>query len=113
MIYFGSFFAGIINGLFASGAGQILVFIFVFILKKDSHKARATSICLVGIITIITLVRYMQHITVDYKNMIAVAIIGIVCGVIGTKFMKKINSVYLNLASGILVAALSAFNLFG
>lgn len=111
MMYFGSFFAGIINGLFASGAGQILVFILVFILKEDSHKARGTSVFSVGVITIFTLTRYINNINIKVIEIIIVAIIGIIFGYIGSKLMKKIYPVYLNLVSGILVLGFSLYSL--
>ena len=111
MIYFGSFFAGIINGLFASGAGQIFVFVLVFILKKDTHKARATSVLVMGIVTIITLIRYLVNIEVELTKIFIVGIIGLVFGCIGPKIMKKIPAGYLNIVSGLLVFSFALYSL--
>ena len=111
MIYFGSFFAGIINGLFASSAGQILVFLLVFILKEDAHKARGTSIFVLGVITLFTLARYLSDVELKTIDVLIVIAVGGVFGYIGSKVMKRISSLYLNLISGILVLGLSIYSL--
>jgi len=111
MIYFGSFFAGIINGLFASGAGQILVFVLVFILKNDTHKSRATSVFAIGIVTIITLIRYLFDVHVELTKIILVCVIGFVFGSIGSKIMTKIPEGYLNVLSGLLVVGFALYSL--
>ena len=111
MIYFGSFFAGIINGLFTSGAGQILVFILIFVLKEETHKARGTSVFLVSIITIFTLLRYLTVININFKDMIIVALSGGLGGYLGSKIMKKISSVCLNVISGMLILGLALYSL--
>ena len=111
MIYFGSFFAGVINGLFASGAGQIFVFILVFILKNDTHKSRATSVLAMGIITVITLIRYLLEVDIKLKEVILVCIIGLSFGSIGSKLMRKIPEGYLNVLSGVLVTGLAIYSL--
>lgn len=111
MMSFGSFFAGIINGLFASGAGQIVVFILVFILKIETHKARATSIFLISIVTIITILRYVLSIKLKIYHVIVVVISGLLFGMVGSKIMKKIPSNYLNLISGIVVTGFAIYSL--
>lgn len=111
MIYFGSFFAGIINGLFASGAGQILVFVLVFILKEETHKARATSVLCIGLVTIFTIFRYLKDIKIDIREIIIVGIVGLLFGPVGSKIMKKIPSGYLNLISGLLITGLAIYSL--
>jgi len=111
MIYFGSFFAGLINGLFASGAGQILVFVFVFILKLDTHNSRATSVLAIGITTILTFSRYIKKVDLELTNIIWICIIGFIFGIIGTKLMQKISSNFLNLISGIIIVVLSLYKL--
>ena len=113
MIYFGSFFAGLINGLFASGAGQILVFLLIFILKQDTYKSRKTSVFLIGITSILTLIRYLKVIDVELNSVLIVGITGIVFGVAGTKLMKKLDANTLNIFSGILIAGLSLYKLIG
>lgn len=111
MIYFGSFFAGIINGLFGSGAGQILVFILIFLLKSDTYKSRTTSILVMGAVTIVTIIRHLTNIDLKISKIIIVVIVGLLFGVLGQKIMKKIPAGYLNIISGLLVLGLSLFSL--
>ena len=113
MIYVVSLFAGIINGLFASGAGQIMVFLFIYCLKIDTHVARATSVFLMGVVTIFTITRYLGFVKLDVGHVIIVTIAGLIFGVIGSKIMKKLQSDYLNLISGVIVAGFAIYNLMG
>ncbi len=111
MIYFGSFFAGIINGLFASGAGQILVFVLIFILKQDTYKSRKLSVFAIGLTSIFTLIRYIKSIEISLKHVLIVGITGMIFGSIGTKIMKKIDKNKLNICSGLLIVILSILKL--
>ena len=111
MMCIGSLLAGFINGLFASGAGQIIVFLFIYILGIETHKARATSVFLMGIVTIITIIRYMMFVDLKLSHVITAIATGLVFGVWGSKIMKKIKSEYLNLISGILVAGFAIYSL--
>ena len=49
IIYIIGFLVGILNGLFASGAGQVLVFYLIFIKKMETHMVRALSISILSI----------------------------------------------------------------
>lgn len=111
MIYVGSLLSGIINGLFASGAGQIIVFLFIYFLKVETHTARATSVFLMGLVTIITFVRYLGFVKLEVLHLIAVILAGLVFGVVGSKIMKKLQPDYLNLISGIVMAGFAIYNL--
>ena len=111
MIYVGSLLSGIINGVFASGAGQIMVFLLIFILKIETHTARATSVFLMGLVTIVTFVRYLTFIKVEILHAVIVAITGLIFGIIGSKIMKKLQPDYLNLISGIIVSGFALYNI--
>ncbi len=111
MIYFGSFFAGIINGLFASGAGQILVFMLIFVLKQDTYKSRKLSVFVIGIVSLLTLLRYMKVVNAPAKEIVIVIITGVIFGTLGTKIIKKINPNVLNIFSGTLIVGLSLYKL--
>jgi len=111
MIYVGSLLAGIINGVFASGAGQIIVFLFIYILNIETHKARATSVFLLSVVTIITFIRYLEFITLKPSHIIIVILCGITFGVIGSKLMEKIKSEYLNLLSGFVITGFAIYGL--
>lgn len=111
MIYIFSLIAGIVNGLFASGAGQIVVFFLIYILKVETHTARATSIFCVVLTTIITLIKYFKFTNLNISQVITVLLIGAIFGMIGSKIMKRIPSNYLNIFSGILIVSLALYNL--
>lgn len=112
MIYFVSILCGIANGLFAAAAGQIMIFYLVFILKKEAHKARATSIFCISLITVISLIGYLKLAKFNFFEVVAVIICGLVFGVLGSTVMKKIKSNWLNLLSGLLVFGLGVYKLF-
>ena len=111
MIWIFSLITGFINGLFASGAGQILVFCLIFILKFDTHSSRATSVFLIGTISIYTLVKYLFSVKLQILDVIIVCITGIIFGTIGAKISKKMPSKYLNLISGMLLLIFSTISL--
>ena len=111
MIYVGSLLSGVINGLFASGAGQIMVFLLIFILKIETHTARATSVFLMGLVTMVTFIRYLTFIKVEIIHVVIVTITGLIFGIIGSKIMKKLQPDYLNLISGIIVAGFAIYNI--
>lgn len=111
MIYLVSILCGIANGLFAAAAGQIMIFYLVFILKKEAHKARATSIFCISLVTIISLIGYLKFAKFKFYQVITVVLCGIVFGILGSTVMKKIKSNWLNLLSGILVFGLGIYKL--
>lgn len=111
MIYVGSLLAGVINGVFASGAGQIIVFLFIYFMNIETHKARATSVFLLSVVTIITFVRYLEFVALKPAHIVIVILCGIVFGVVGSKLMEKLKSDYLNLLSGLVVAGFAIYSL--
>jgi len=112
MIYFISVLCGITNGLFAAAAGQIMIFYLVFILKEEAHKSRATSIFCISLVTIISLIGYLKLAEFKICQVMTVVICGLVFGILGSNVMKKINSNWLNLISGLLVFGLGVYKLF-
>ena len=56
-------------------------------------------------------VRYLGFVELDITHVIIVIISGIVFGVVGSKFMKKMQPDYLNLISGIVIAGFAIYNL--
>ena len=111
MIYFVSFIVGILNGIFASGAGQVLVFFLIFIMKIETHKVRALSIAVLSVSSVFAIFGYKEYIDFNFIKIISIIIITGITGIIGTKIMKKIPSEILNLISGILVVVLTLYTL--
>lgn len=111
MIYIVGIICGLINGLFASGAGQILVLYLIFIKKIDTYKSRATSVLCVSIVTVFSLYRYITIAEFKIIEIIIVTLVGLIFGRIGTKLMTKLNPNILNLISGAIIASFSIYNL--
>lgn len=112
MIYFLGIFSGFVNGFLTSGAGQILIFYLVFIKKYDTHMSRNLSIILLSISSIVSLIGMLIFNKISIIKSIIVFIISLILGILGTKFMNKIDSKLLNLISGILLLVLSVYKLF-
>ena len=109
MIYFVSFIVGILNGIFASGAGQVLVFFLIFIMKIETHKVRALSIAVLSVSSVFAIFGYKEYIDLNVIKITRIILITGITGIIGTKLMKKIPSEILNLISGILVVGLTLY----
>lgn len=103
---------GIINGLFSSAAGQILIFYWVYILKKDTKKCRQMSLMIMPIISIPTFVYYLLNIEINAIQIIILIIISLFGGYIGNKIMKKMNGNILNLISGIFLVIITSYSLW-
>ena len=82
--------AGIICGLFGTGGGMILVPSFVYILKINPKKARATSLCCMLVMVITSCIFYYQSHYINWKVGGLCAIGGIVGGYFGAKILKKV-----------------------
>ena len=111
MIYFIGILVGLLNGLFASGAGQILVFYLIFILKKETHMSRALSVSLLSISSIFAIFGYSKLVDLKIDIIIKLIFIAIISGLIGTKLMKKIPADILNLISGVLIVSLTIYKM--
>lgn len=103
---------GVLNGLFTSGAGQILVFYYIYILKMDSKEAREKSLITIPIISIVTMLFYIRKSNIDLLNIVLIIIIAIITGQIGNIIMKKINSNLLNTLSGVFLLLFSVISLW-
>ena len=103
---------GALNGLFSSGAGQILVFYLVYILKKDTKESRELSLSIMPIISIPTFIYYLRKTEVSILQCIIFIIISLIFGYLGNKTMKKMNGNILNLVSGIFLIVLSGYSLW-
>lgn len=92
------FIAGIISGLFTSGGGLILVPAFMYMLKMEPKKARATSIFCILPMVITTAFCYSNNNLIDWKIGIYCAIGGIIGGLVGSKLLNKVPDKYLKFA---------------
>ena len=82
--------AGIICGLFGTGGGMILVPSFIYMLKIEPKKARATSLCCMLVMVIASSFFYYKNNYINWKAGILCALGGIAGGYIGAIILKKI-----------------------
>lgn len=111
MIYLIGLLVGFLNGLFASGAGQILVFYLIFIKKLDTHLMRSVSVAVLSVASIISIFGYSSFVNFDFLKVIVIIVIAGITGVIGSKLMKKIPANILNLVSGVLILGLTIYKI--
>ena len=88
--------AGIINGMFSTGAGLILVPSLIYILKENEYSARGTTIFIILFLTIINILIYSDK-QVFVFDMIYIIAGGIIGNIIGNKIVYKINRNILSL----------------
>lgn len=83
--------AGIVNGLFSTGGGMILVPAFIHLLKLDDTKSRGTSVFCILPMVITSSFFYYKGNYIDWKISILCAIGGTVGGYIGAKLLNKVS----------------------
>lgn len=81
---------GLINGLFGSGGGIIVVPALIFLLGMDDYKAHATAISIILPLSIISTIIYFSNSSIPFKIALPVTIGGVVGSYIGAKTLNKI-----------------------
>ena len=81
---------GLINGLFGSGGGTIVVPALVFLLNVNDYKAHATAISIILPLSIISTIIYFANNSIPFKVVLPVAIGGMIGSYIGAKTLNKI-----------------------
>lgn len=82
--------AGLINGLFGSGGGTIVVPSLVFIMGLEDYKAHATAISIILPLSIISTIIYLVKNSIPIKASILVAVGGILGSYTGAKLLNKV-----------------------
>lgn len=112
MIYLIGILCGLLNGLFASGAGQVLVVYLIFCMKKETHLVRAVSVAVLSTSSIFAIIGYSSFVDFDIKKVIVLSVIAAISGFVGAKLMKKIPANVLNITSGVLIILLTGYKMF-
>ena len=112
MIYLIGILCGLLNGLFASGAGQVLVVYLIFCMKKETHLVRAVSVAVLATSSIFAIIGYSSFVDFDIKKVIVLSVIAAISGFVGAKLMKRIPANVLNITSGVLIILLTGYKMF-
>lgn len=81
---------GLVNGIFGSGGGTIVVPALIFILGIDDYKAHATAISIIFPLSIISTIIYFTNNSIPFNVVVPVTIGGIIGSYIGAKTLNKI-----------------------
>jgi len=96
--------SGIINGLFGSGAGMIILPALCSIFDMEDKTSRGTTIMSILFLTIISSIFYFRNIT-DFQLLWYVCVGGMLGGIIGAKLINYIPVKYLKMLLGIFMIA--------
>ena len=91
------FLAGIICGMFTVGGGLILVPAFIYFLKLEPKKARATSVFCILPMVLVTSILYKKNNIINLTIGIKCAIGGIIGGILGASLLNKIPDKYVKI----------------
>ncbi|WP_026487485.1 sulfite exporter TauE/SafE family protein [Caldanaerobius polysaccharolyticus] len=102
------FITGILNGLFGSGGGTIVVPALVFLFLIEDHKAHASAIAVILPLTIISSFIYIEKGVYDIPLTIKVGLGTVLGGYIGARLLNKLSSSLLKKIFGafMIIAAL-------
>ncbi|NLW40622.1 MAG: sulfite exporter TauE/SafE family protein [Tissierellia bacterium] len=81
---------GLVNGLFGSGGGTLVVPALVFLIGLEDYKAHATAISIIFPLSLISSYIYFKNNIIDIKLSLIVALGGIIGSFIGAKLLKKV-----------------------
>jgi len=84
------FITGLINGLFGSGGGTVLVPCLVFLMDVEDHKAHATAIAIILPLSILSSIIYYSYNVVDIALTENVAIGSVLGGIVGSMLLNKL-----------------------
>lgn len=95
--------AGVINGLFGSGGGTLVVPALVFLIGLKDYKAHATAISVILPLTIISTIIYLKNNMIEFDIALIVALGGIFGSFIGAKLLKKVPTKILRKIFGTII----------
>ncbi len=91
---------GLLNGLFGSGGGTIVVPAMTLYLNINERSSHATALLIILPLTIISSMFYISNNYVDWVLLYKTAIGGIAGGIVGALLLKKIPEDYLRIIFG-------------
>lgn len=97
--------SGVINGLFGSGGGMIVVPALVFIMGLEDQKAHATAILIILPLTLMSAFLYASDNKPDWSILWKVSAGGILGSFTGAKLLGKISKIWLRRVFGAFIIA--------
>lgn len=94
------FGTGILNGVFGAGGGSVLVPLMERCLKLDEHRAHATAIPVILMMSAVSAFLYVRQGYFDLKLWLFVSIGGLAGGFLGARFLKKVPKKWLKVGFG-------------
>ena len=84
------FITGLINGIFGSGGGTILVPCLVFLMGIEDHKAHATAISIILPLSLISSFIYFSYDVVDLTLTLKVAAGSVIGAIAGSCMLNRV-----------------------
>lgn len=97
------FVTGIVNGIFGSGGGTIIVPSLVLFFGLKDHKAHATAISIILPLTLVSTSIYLFKNTIPIKISALVVLGGLVGSYVGAKFLNKVPTSILRKVFGVVI----------
>ena len=85
------FIIGLVNGVFGSGGGTILVPCLVFLMGIEDHKAHATAISIILPLSLISSFIYFRYDVVDLSLTLKVAIGSVIGALVGSCNLNRFS----------------------
>ena len=99
------FLSGILNGLFGSGAGTVVVFAMERFLKTDPKKTHSSAVLIILMMSLVSAFFYVTRGYFEFKLWLYVSIGGICGGFLGAKLLSKISKKWLKIIFGVVILA--------
>ncbi|MBP3630704.1 MAG: sulfite exporter TauE/SafE family protein [Clostridia bacterium] len=87
---------GFVNGFLGAGGGMLLVPLLTYLFKMNTKVTHSTAVFVMMPICLISGLTYLFKGVVDYNILLPVALGTLVGGLIGSLFLKKLNSTWIN-----------------
>lgn len=85
------FIVGLVNGIFGSGGGTVLVPCLVFLMGIEDHKAHATAISIILPLSIISSIIYFKYNVTDLALTLKVVAGSILGAIVGSCLLNRVS----------------------
>lgn len=95
--------AGIVNGMFGSGGGMVLVPLLIKLANLDDKKAFSTSLCIIFPLCFVSVLVHSARGSLLFNDAWPYLIGGLAGGLIGAFVFKKVTAKFLHRLFGMLI----------